>query len=427
MVRVEESFDLFISMALPGVLFWIGSEALEPLPEFSQAHDLHLFTLHAAFTALLGAVACAWVVLAAQTAVGVRRLPRLSSATPAAGALPSVSLLVSARDEAEKMPAALRSMLALDYPSYEVIVVDDRSGDATAEILREFAATCKHLQAIRVDELPAGWLGKPHGLETAYERSRGEWLVFTDADVRYEPKVLRLAVSLALERGYDHLTLFPHMEMSGFWEKTVLTFFGVSFLLYTRPWSVPDPASSAYIGIGAFQLLRRSAYERIGTHRRLALEVVDDMKLGRLVKEAGLKSGAALAEDLLTIRWQEGFRNIIRGTEKNFFATTGFRLGMALAQFLAVLVLNVLPFVALPFVSGWARGFAAVAATVAVLTSAAAAVRGGSSPLYGLTHPLGALLVVYMGLRSTVKTLRQKGIYWRDTFYPLSELRRGSV
>src|SRR5208282_4169484 len=220
--------------------------ALGPLPDFMQVQALLPFTFHAAFTALLGAVACAWVALAAQAALGIRRVPRLSWVAPLAdGALPSVSLLVSARDEAEKMPAALRSMLALDYPSYEVIVVDDRSGDATAEILREFAATCKHLQAIRVDELPAGWLGKPHGLETAYERSRGEWLVFTDADVRYEPKVLRLAVSLALERGYDHLTLFPHMEMSGFWEKTVLTFFGVSFLLYTRPWSVPDPASSA--------------------------------------------------------------------------------------------------------------------------------------------------------------------------------------
>jgi glycosyltransferase involved in cell wall biosynthesis len=389
---------------------------------------LLLFTLHAANSVLLGAVACAWLILAVETALGVRRLPQLSAVKPLPdAALPFASLLVSARDEAEKMPAALRSMLALDYPAYEVIVVDDRSCDATPEILREFAATCKRLQAIRVEALPAGWLGKPHGLQTAFERSHGEWLVFTDADVRYHPDSLRRAVLLALEQGYDHLTLFPQMEMSGFWEKTILTFFGVSFLLYTRPWSVPDPASRSYIGIGAFQLLRRSAYERIGTHRRLAFEVVDDMKLGRLVKEAGLKSGAALAEDFLTIRWHDGIGNIIRGTEKNFFACAGFRLGAALAGSLALLVLNVLPFVVLPFVSGWARVFAALAAGIAVLTSAAAAVRGRASPLYGLTHPLGALLVVYMGLRSTVITLRQNGIYWRETFYPLSELRRGAV
>src|SRR5208282_3593337 len=391
--------------------------ALGPLPDFMQVQALLPFTFHAAFTALLGAVACAWVALAAQAALGIRRVPRLSWVAPLAdGALPSVSLLVSARDEAEKMPAALRSMLALDYPTYEVIVVDDRSGDTTPQILREFSAACKHLQAIRVEALPPGWLGKPHGLQTAYERSHGEWLVFTDADVRYEKESLRRAVSLALERGYDHLTLFPQMEMSGFWEKTLLTSFGVAFLLYTRPWAVPDPSSRTYIGIGAFQLLRRSAYERIGTHRRLALEVVDDMKLGRLVKEAGLKSGAARAEDLLSIRWHAGIGNIIRGTEKNFFAAAGFHLGTALAQFLASLLLNVLPFAVLPFVTGWTRGFAALAAGIAVLTSAAAAMRGRASPLYGLTHPLGALLFVYMGLRSTLLTLRQNGIYWRDTF-----------
>ncbi len=381
-----------------------------------------------AFTALLGAVACTWLILATQMSLGMRRVPRLSSVTPLPdAALPTVSLLFSARDEAEKMPAALRSMLALDYPGYEVVAVDDRSGDATPEILREFSAACKRLRAVRVDELPPGWLGKPHGLETAYEHSHGDWLVFTDADVRFAPESLRLAVSLAIDRGCDHLTLIPGMDVVGFWERTVLNFFGLAVLLAARPWSVPNPASSAYIGIGAFQLLRRSAYEQIGTHRRLAMEVVDDLKLGWLVKQAGLRSGAAIADDLLRIRWHSGIGNIIRGTEKNFFATASFRTGRALAQYLAMLILNVLPFVALPFVSGWALGFAAVGAVIPVGVSGAAAVRGGGSPLYGLTHPLGAVLVFYMALRSMAITLRQRGIYWRGTFYPLEALRRGVV
>lgn len=388
----------------------------------------HFTTIHIAFTVLLGVVAGVWLILAAQCLAGMRRLPRVSSVTPLPdAALPPVSLLVSARDEAEKMPAALRSMLALDYPAYEVVAVDDRSRDATPEILREFSAACKHLRAVRVDELPAAWLGKPHGLQTAYERSTGEWLVFTDADVRYEPRSLRLAVSLAVERGLDHLTLIPEMEIQGFWERTVLNFFSLALLLAARPWAVPDPASSAYIGIGAFQLIRRSAYEKIGTHRRLAFEVVDDMKLGRLVKQAGLKSSAGIADDLLHLRWHSGIANIIRGTEKNFFAAAGFRTFVALAQFLAMLVFNVLPFAALPFVTGWALGFAALAAGTAALVSGVASARNGGSALYGFTHPLGALLVVYMGLRSLAITLRQNGIYWRDTFYPLDALRRGVV
>lgn len=389
---------------------------------------MHFPIFHLALTVLLGVVAGAWLLLAAHAAVGLPRVPRLTSVTPFPDAeLPSVSLLVSARDEAEKMPAALRSMLSLDYPNYEVVVVDDRSRDATPEILREFAATCKHLQVIRVEELPAGWLGKPHGLQTAYERSHGDWLVFTDADVRYHPQALRLALSLALERGCDHLTLIPGMDISGFWERTVLNFFGLAVLLSARPWAVPDPASSAYIGIGAFQLLRRTAYEKIGAHRRLAFEVVDDMKLARLVKEAGLRSSAARAAELLRIRWHSGLANIIRGTEKNFFATAKFRTGTALAQYLAGLVFNVLPYVALPFVAGWAFALAAIASTIATIVSGAAAAQDGASPLYGFTHPLGALLVFYMAMRSMVITLRQRGIYWRETFYPLDALRRGVV
>jgi glycosyltransferase involved in cell wall biosynthesis len=389
---------------------------------------LHPATAHVMFTALLGTLACAWLLLAGQFLLGMRRVPRVSSVTPLAdAALPMVSVLVSARDEAEKMPVALRSMLAQHYPVYEVVAVDDRSRDATAQILREISAGCKHLRAIRVDELPAGWLGKPHGLQMAYEHSSGEWLVFTDADVRYAPQTLRLAVSLAIERGCDHLTLIPGMDVVGFWERTVLNLFGLAVLLAARPWSVPNAGSSSYIGIGAFQLLRRSAYERIGTHRRLAMEVVDDLKLGWLVKQAGLKSCAGVADDLLRIRWHSGIGNIIRGTEKNFFATAKFRTGTALAQYLAMLAFNVLPFAALPFVSGWGLTFAGAAAVIAVGVSGAVASRGGASPLYGLTHPLGALLVFYMAVRSLAITLRQRGIYWRGTFYPLEALRRGAV
>jgi len=385
-------------------------------------------TLHAALTALLGALACVWLILAAQTALGIRRVPHLSPAPPLPeGALPFVSLLVSARDEAEKMPAALRSMLALDYPSYEVIVVDDRSDDATPEILREFAATCNRLRTVRVEALPAGWLGKTHGLQTAYEHSRGEWLVFTDADVHFAPDVLRRAVSLAVERGWDHLTMFPDMEMRGFWEKTVLTSMAVNFLLYIRPWNVSQPGSRAYLGVGAFQLLRRSAYEALGTHRRLAMEVVDDMKLGWLVKDSGLKSGAAFSDGLLSLRWYDGIGNIIRGAEKNFFAVSGFHVLQAVAGITALLLLNITPFVVLPFVGAWGRVFAVVAAACCVFLSADAASRAHASPVFGLTHPLGALLCAFIGVRSLLLTLRYNGIYWRGTFYPLSELRRGVV
>jgi len=389
--------------------------------------------LNSALIVLSGALAVFWLAYATHTILGMRRMPRLANVglRPDEG-LPLISVLVSARDEAEKMPPALRSLLALDYPNYEVVIVDDRSTDATPQILREFAAACKRLHAVRVDALPPGWLGKPHGLETAYEHSRGEWLVFTDADVRFDPSLLRRAMSLALERGWDHLTAFPLMETSGFGERALLTYFALGGFLYSRPWSVSRHDSKYYCGVGAFQLVRRSAYEAMGTHRRLAMEVVDDMKLGKLIKESGFSSGVALTGELLNLRWHSGVANIIRGTEKNFFAASGFSWSKALAQIAFLLVVSVLPFALLvapgTWIGGaWSRIFGAIAVAAVVALHARVARVLCVTPLYGLTHPLGALLVSYMLARSAVITLRQNGIYWRGTFYPLEQLRKGAV
>ena len=325
------------------------------------------------------------------------------------------------------MPAALRSMLALDYPAYEVVAVDDRSRDGTSEILREISAGCKLLKTIRVDELPPGWLGKPHGLQTAYERSRGEWLVFTDADVQFDPQLVRRAVSLALERGWDHMTILPLVEMHGFWERVLLTYFLLGGFLVLHPWKIQDRRSSAYLGAGAFQLVRRSVYEAIGTHRRLAMEVVDDIALGRLVKAAGFTSGVAIPCDLMRLRWHAGVANIVRGTEKNFFALSRFRLPVVAAQIGITLLISVVPFVTLIFARGWMGFMAGVAVAFSVLLHARIAHVARASPLYGLTHPIGALLVCFMTGRSAYLTLRQGGIYWRGTFYPLEILRRGAV
>ena len=351
----------------------------------------------------------------------------LPDSTNDPGGLPSISILFSALDEAEKLPAALATFLAQDYPDYEVIAVDDRSEDATGAILDASARANSRLKVVHVTSLPAGWLGKPHGLQTAFEHSTGEWLVLTDADVRFEPDVLRTTIALAEERQWDHLTLLCHAEMFTVGEKIAMTFFGMSFLLGLKPWRASDPKSGAYVGVGAFQLIRRSAYEKMGTHRRLAMEVVDDVKVGKLVKQAGLRSGVAKAGRAVCVYWHAGLGNIIRGTTKNFYATAGFRLWVACGQVAGILLMFVLPWVALPFVHGWARGFAVVAIALPVMAQAGAAIEFAESPLYALTQPLGALIFAWMIVRSTVVTLRQAGIWWRGTFYPIEELKRGVV
>ena len=384
--------------------------------------------VHYFWTALFGFVTLAWVIGGIRMVAGMARLPRLAQTTPLRDdACPAISILVPARDEAEKLPQALVTLLAQDYPSYEVVVVDDRSTDATPQLLDGFARAHKHLKVIHLTDLPAGWLGKPHALNVAYQHATGDWLVFTDADVRFAPDVLRRALALAQEKDWDHLTLLGLADLEGFWEKSVVSYFVLGFMLGTRAWAASNPRSRAYVGVGSFQLLRRSTYQTIGTHRRLAMEVVDDMKLGKLVKQGGFRSGVGIADDSIRLRWQEGVANIIRGLTKNTFAVFGYRLSRVAGTALGSFVLSILPFLALPFLSGTARLLAVLAAVAAVALHAIAAYGSRVSPLYAITHPLGAAMMIYIVLRSIVVTLWRGGVVWRGTFYPLEQLRRGSI
>jgi Glycosyl transferase family 2 len=384
--------------------------------------------VHAFWTGLFGLLALLWILQILEIARGIPSVPRLRDVSPHAGPdFPSVSVLLAARDEAQKIEGALASLLALDYPNYEVVAVDDRSGDATGGILEAAARENPKLKCLRVDALPQGWLGKPHGLERAYERSTGEWLVFTDADVHFAPDVLRRALALTLRNGWAHLTLLGRAEMYGFFEKIVMTFFGFGFILGTKPWQARDPQSRGYIGVGAFQMVRRTSYEAMGTHRRLRMEVVDDMKLGKLMKEAGFRSGAARAGESVSVHWHAGVRNIVRGTTKNFFATAGFSFSRTLGRIFGMILMFVFPFCALGFARGWGLGFDLVAVALPIIAEAGAAREFGENLLWGLSFPVGALIFVWMLARSMIVTLWRGGIEWRGTFYPLKELKRGVV
>jgi glycosyltransferase involved in cell wall biosynthesis len=385
---------------------------------------VHLFG-----TILLGVVAVFWIGYGGYCLMRIHGMPRLGDYTPEPEqAMPLVSVLVAARNEAASLPQSLPTLLAQQRARYEVIAVDDRSDDATGAILDEWAARDSRLRVTHIRELPAGWMGKPHALQKAYEQSSGEWLLFTDADVRFHPETVGRALRLVRERELDHLTLVASLDMHGFWEHAALSYIALAFLLGIRPWLVDKPAAGSYMGIGAFQMVRRSAYEAAGGHRRLAMEVVDDMKLGKMVKRAGYRSSVGFAQDYVRLRWQEGLRNITRGLTKNMFAGMSFHVWKAVGTFVAVMILSVLPFLALGFARGPEFWLALAASAGAVLFNAAVLWGSGAeSPLYGLAHPIGALVFSWIAIRSMVVTLWRGGIVWRDTFYPLDELRRGSV
>ncbi len=342
---------------------------------------------------------------------------------------PRVSIIVPACNEEADIEATLTRLLALDYDNYEVIAVDDRSCDRTGEIMERIAAAAPpgRLKVIRIAELPAGWMGKPHAMWSAAKQATGDWLLFTDADVLFKSDALRRALAYAVAEGADHLVLFPRMIMKRPGEKMMIAFFQTLFVFGHRPWKVADPETKDHIGVGAFNLVRRQVYEAVGTYAALRFEVLDDMKLGKVVKNAGYAQRNVFGADLISIRWAKGAMGVVDNLTKNFFALMSFQWPRALASCFALAFLNLMPFAGVLLAHGWARLGYAVALFSMFSIYVGMSTKSDIPPYYFFLHPLSTVLFVYTLLRSTFLTLARGGIVWRGTFYPLQELRRGMV
>ncbi len=361
---------------------------------------------------------------------GVPQIPELTGrgyAVPAATWLPRVSIIVPARNEAAMIEPAVRSLLTIDYPDYEVVVVDDRSEDATGEILDRLQMEYSgRLVVVHVRELPRGWLGKTHAMWSAAQASGGEWILFTDADVVHAPEALRRAVHYAEQQQAGHMVLLPTMLMESVGERMMISFFQAMFIFAYRPWKVRDPKARDSMGVGAFNLIRRVAYEKIGTYESMRLSVVDDMRLGEKAKRAGVRCRVAFGEDMVRVRWAIGARGVVQNLTKNFFAQLHYNLPFAVAASAGMLWLHLGPWVGTIFATGWARPGYVVALASLLAIYVAMGRRTKISMSYVLLHPVASVVMVFTLVRSTVLTLLHGGVEWRGTFYPLDELKRQS-
>ncbi len=380
-------------------------------------------------------VGLAWFSRIVEAAIGMPRIadvakPEWDRRPSAPGGEPRVSIIVPARNEEADIRATLEGLLALDYSNYEVIAVDDRSTDSTGARMEEAAASpAAHgrLQIIHVSELPAGWMGKTHAMWAAANQTSGDWLLFTDADVLFKPDSLRRVMAYAEAEKADHVVLFPRMIMENPGERMMIAFFQALFVFGHRPWKVADPGAQDHMGVGAFNMVRRPVYEAVGTYKALRMEVLDDMKLGKVVKNAGYAQRNVFGEDLISLRWVKGTFGIVDNLSKNFFALLSFQWPRTVASIVALAFLNLGPFVGVWMAHGWARLPYAVA-----LASIFAIYWGMSGlsdvrPYYFLLHPISTCVVTYTVAQSMVLTIWQGGIVWRGTKYPLVELRKGMV
>jgi glycosyltransferase involved in cell wall biosynthesis len=369
-----------------------------------------------------------YVKTCADIAIEGRRIVRLDRLEPIdAAAAPRVSAIIPACNEERHIESALTSVLAQQYPDLEVIAINDRSTDATGAILDRIAMTNPRLKAVHIRELPPGWLGKNHALQYGADRSSGEWLLFTDADVIMDPTTIARAVRFAVERPVDHLAVPPKAVVGGFLSKIFLGGFALLFTMHTKPWKVSDPDASAHIGIGAFNLVRASAYRAVGGHAPIAMRPDDDLKLGKILKQRRFRQEIAFGTRLMRVEWYGSFGEMREGLMKNMFSVVNYNLALALLGCLAQFLLFVWPVLAVWITNGVVR-WVNVAALIALLI--AAALNSGIVGIawwWGFTIPLAALISIYLGSRAAFLTLWNDGIRWRGTRYPLEELRRNRV
>jgi glycosyltransferase involved in cell wall biosynthesis len=377
-----------------------------------------------------------WLLILAWTArivSALRNIPHIPNlldpryAEPLPGhTTPLITVIVPACNEEANIEAALRSLLAIELVPIQVIAINDRSSDQTGTIMDRLAAEFRsRLTVIHVTNLPPGWLGKPHAMALAARQASTPWLLFTDGDVFFTPDSLLRALNFAQAEKADHMVLFPTLIFKTFGETMMSAAFQVMAFLQARPWRVADPATPEFIGMGAFNMVRADVYRAIGGFESLRMEVIEDLRLGFEAKRAGYRQCVVFGRGLVRVRWAEGTLHFIRNITKNFFAVFRYRTLPALAACTVFVVAAQGPYVAL----AGGVAFAIPAAILLLLFFFLYRLfeRYNEVPTaYFLTFPLAAALLVYAEIRSMFITLLNRGIRWRGTFYPLSELRKNA-
>lgn len=370
--------------------------------------------------------AFAWCV---KTTEGLQNLPLMANLTGLEWdvlpeGLPTLTVVVPARDEGANIGATLDALMQSDYAAMRLVAVDDRSTDQTGYIMEEYAARYPdRVTVVHVTELPPGWLGKTHAMALGLVASESEYVLFTDGDVLFSPSVLRRALVYAEREEADHLVVVPTLQVKTWGEGVMLGYFQVFGSLAARPWKVSDPKSMRdTVGIGAFNLVRRSALAKLGGLLPQRMVVLEDIALGRRMKVAGMRQRMAFAPGLVLVHWAAGAMGLVRVMSKNIFSATNFQPVLMLAGVVGIALFCLAPLVGLFYWGTLVPGLLVVACVW--LTYRMYGELSGISPKYALGYPLGVAGFLYAILRSVVVVWKDGGVRWRGTLYPLRELRR---
>ncbi len=279
-----------------------------------------LFHYQVALTVIL-------VLVSLNLIVNLRMLGRTTPRGKGPAEIRPVSVLIPARNEARNIRRCLQSLLAQDYPLIEIWVLDDGSTDATADIVAEVMQQDARVQLIRGQPLPQGWMGKNFACHQLAEVSRGDWLLFTDADTDHQPDALSWAIEAAEQNRADLVSLIPHTVTHTLGERLLLPIIPFG-LLACLPLALGERLRIPLLAmaVGPFLLFRREAYRRIGGHQAVRGEIAEDVVLARQVRRAGGRVVLLDGSEKVDVHFYHGFRESWRGLAKSVFAVFGYRL-----------------------------------------------------------------------------------------------------
>ena len=347
---------------------------------------------------------------------------------------PLVSVVIPARNEEANIGGCVSSLAASDYPSFEILVVDDQSSDRTVEIVESLSSgNASELRLIRGRPLPDGWFGKPWACWQGAEAARGDLLLFADADTAHGPGLLRQSVRGLREEGADVLTLIGRQVMGSFWERLLQPqFFMLLAFRFPRTGTPKKPHQWKHaIANGQYLLFHREAYHASGGHEAVAGEVVEDLRLAQLLVRGGWKLVVRGADRFQT-RMYRSLGDLVEGWSKNVAtgalqSTAPWLLPFILPISLAVgFTLWLVP----PATLSWAvftgnqgtpLAWGAVTTGLAVLVWSRASVLLKGNPLYGFLYPLGSVLAGYIFLKSW---RRGASIQWKGRSYQMAREAR---
>lgn len=337
--------------------------------------------------------------------------------------LPSLSMLVAAKDEEKNIGRCVEGLLSQDYPKLRIVIINDRSDDRTAEIIDGFAARDSRVTAVHVEQLPEGWFGKNNAMRAGMEQTDGEWLCFSDADCAYDSqRLLTAAVRFALREKVEFLSVLPRLEAGTFWERVVQPVAGAIMVFWFPPQKVNSPRSSRAYANGAFMLMPRSTYDAIGGHEPVKATLNEDMHMARLVKAAGLALRVIRGGDLYRVRMYTGIKQIWKGWSRIFYGCFGtFR--RLLVSVLMLSIFSLSPYISIlcsPLAGqGWpwitAAAAFAIVAQQSILWRFYAVT--GNAPQWALTYPIGSAACLAMTLNAMRRLSGNVATTWRGTTY----------